>query len=79
MNYFRLLLAGLFRRERLVSRQRMGKPDMLPEFGGRTVYCCFLNTARRDVALYLRRVMGQAARKKIIYDKDGLVIVKCSY
>jgi len=65
--------------ERLVSRERMGEPDILPEFKGRTVYCCFLNSARMDVALYLRTVMGQAARREVIYDKNGLVVLKCVY
>ncbi len=65
--------------ERLVSKERMGRPETLPEFRGRTVYCCFLNSARRDVALYLRRVIDRAVRTRIIYDKDGLVVVRCSY
>jgi hypothetical protein len=69
----------LFLVERLVSRERLGKPSTLPELGGRTVYCCFLNSARRDVAQYLQRVIGHSERREVIYDKGGLVILKCSY
>jgi hypothetical protein len=69
----------LFLVERLVSRQRLGKPSTLPEFGGRTVYFCFVNSTRRDVGLYLRRVIGQAKRRDVIYDKGGLVVLRCSY
>jgi hypothetical protein len=65
--------------ERLVSRQRLGKPSGLPDFRGRTVYCCFLNRAQRDVTLYLNKVIRQARRTEIVHDEDGLVVVKCSY
>ena len=68
-----------FLAERLVSRERLGEPSLLPPLGGRTVYLCFLNTARRDVTQYLQRIMRQAERRDIIYDKAGLVVLKCSY
>jgi len=69
----------LFLVERLVSRERLGKQSLLPPLGGRTVYFCFLNTARRDVTQYLQRLMRQADRRDVIYDKAGLVVLKCSY
>ena len=68
-----------FLAERLVSRERLGESSLLPPLGGRTVYLCFLNTARRDVTQYLQRIMRQAERRDIIYDKAGLVVLKCSY
>jgi len=65
--------------ERLVTRERLGEPSLLPALEGRRAYLCFFNTAHRDVAEYLQRVMKQAERKDIIYDKAGLVVLKCSY
>jgi hypothetical protein len=69
----------IFLTERIVAKERMGRPEALPDFNGRTVYCCFLNQARRDVSEFLRRVMTQAARREVIYDRDGLVVLKCIY
>jgi hypothetical protein len=65
--------------ERLVTRERLGEPSLLPALEGRRAYLCFFNTAHRDVAEYLQRVMRQAERKDIIYDKAGLVVIKCEY
>jgi hypothetical protein len=65
--------------ERLVSREGMGEPSLLPPLEGRTVYFCFVNKARRDVTLYLRGLMNRAHRRDIIHDRSGLVVLKCSY
>ncbi len=69
----------LFLVERLVSRKRLGKPFVLPPFEGRTVYFCFLNTAPESVAKYLQKLLKRASRKDLIFEKSGLVILKCSY
>ena len=65
--------------ERLVTREGQGKPSLLPPLGGRRVYLCFLNTAQRQVTQYLQRIMRQAERREIIYDKAGFVVLKCEY
>lgn len=65
--------------ERLVSRERLGEPSLLPPLGGRTVYLCLFNRASGDEVQYLQRLMRQAGRRDIIYDKAGLVVLKCAY
>ncbi len=65
--------------ERLVSRERLGEPSLLPPLGGRTVYLCLPLIDRRDVALYLQRLERQALRKEIIYKTARLVILKWTY
>lgn len=65
--------------ERLVARQHLGGAEGLPELEGRVVYCCFLNRARRDVTEYLRGVIKRAERREIIYERQGLVVLKCIY
>ncbi len=69
----------LFLVERLVSRARLGKGLRLPTLEGRTVYICFLNTARRDVALFLKSIIAGANRKEILHSEGGLAVVKCTY
>jgi hypothetical protein len=65
--------------EQLVSRERLGKPSLLPPLGGRTVYLFCPHKARRDVARYLKRLERQAVRKEIIYDTARLTILKWTY
>jgi len=65
--------------ERLVTREGLGEPSVLPPLGGRTVYLCFLNTARWEVTQYLRRLMNRAHRRDIIHEQGGLVVMKCKY
>ncbi len=65
--------------ERLASRERSGEPSLLPPLGGRRVYLCFHRWASRSVTPYLQRLMRQAERRDVIYDKAGLVVLKCSY
>jgi hypothetical protein len=69
----------IFLTERIVAKERMGRPEALPDFTGRTVYYCFLNQARRDVSEFLRRVVTHASRREVLYDRDGLVVLKCMY
>ncbi len=70
----------IFLVERILSRERLDKPSLLPPLGGRTVYLCFLSTARRDVVMqYIQELMRQAERRDIIYSEKGLVVFKCFY
>jgi hypothetical protein len=69
----------LFLVERLVSRARRGKESGLPPLKGRTVYCCFLNTARRDVGLYLKNIIAKADGTEMIHNQGGLVVLKCTH
>ncbi len=69
----------LFLVERLVSRARLGKESWLPPLEGRTVYICFLNSARRDVALFLKSIIAEADRKEMIHDQAGLAVLKCTF
>jgi hypothetical protein len=69
----------LFLVERLVSRARRGKESQLPPLKGRTVYCCFLNTARRDVGLYVKNIIARAAGKEVIHNQGGIMVLKCIY
>jgi hypothetical protein len=65
--------------ERLVSRERLGEPSLLPPLGGRTVYLFCPHKARRDVAQYLQRLERQAVRKEIIYETARLMLLKWTY
>ena len=65
--------------ERLVSRERLGEPSLLPPLGGRTVYLCGPNRARRDEVRYIQRLARQAERREMIYETARIVIVKWQY
>lgn len=70
----------IFLVERILARERLGKPSLLPPLGGRTVYLCFLSTARRDIVIqYIQELLRQAERKDIIYNEEGFVVIKCEY
>jgi hypothetical protein len=65
--------------ERLVSRERLGEPSLLPPLGGKTVYLFCPHMARSDVAQYLQRLERQAVRKEIIYETARLMVLKWTY
>ncbi|MGW8319943.1 MAG: hypothetical protein ACWGSD_00160 [Thermodesulfobacteriota bacterium] len=65
--------------ERLVSRERLGEPSLLPPLEGRTVYLCGPNKASRDEVRYLQRLAEQAKRRDMIYETPRIVIVKWTY
>ena len=65
--------------ERLVSRERLGEPSLLPPLRGRTVYLCGPDRANMDEVQYLQRLSRQAERRDTIYEADRVVIVKWTY
>ena len=69
----------IFLVERILARERLGKPSLLPPLGGRTVYLFCPHKARGDVAQYLQKLERQAVRKEIIYETARLVLLRWTY
>ncbi|MBW1742320.1 MAG: hypothetical protein JRJ47_02660 [Deltaproteobacteria bacterium] len=75
------LLTGenIFLADRLARREKLGHEVHLPDLGGRTVYFAAPEPTRAAVGDFLRRLVLRAREKEMIYNKEGLVVLKCVY
>ena len=65
--------------ERLVAQKRLGRKDPLPDFKGRTVYYCLGRPMRESLRPFLEALIKRSNKREVIYDREGLIILKCTY
>jgi hypothetical protein len=70
---------NIFLADRLARRENQGHEVHLPSLEGRTVYVAAPEPSHATVGSFLRRLVLKSKEKELIYSKEGLVVIKCTY
>jgi hypothetical protein len=70
---------NIFLVERLLAKENMGNQVLPSNLDGRIIYCIGRESAPKHLGDYLKRLVVKSKRNEVIYDKEGLLVLKCFY
>lgn len=70
---------NIFLVERLMAKEGLGQKSGLPDFEGQTVYFAAPESPPGAMNRFLHALVMKSKRRERIYDKEGILVLKCLY
>ncbi|MBW1743738.1 MAG: hypothetical protein JRI70_07795 [Deltaproteobacteria bacterium] len=70
---------NIFSVEKLMAKENLGQKTLLPNFEGKSVYFAAPESTGGAVNRFLHTLIMKSKRREVIYDRGGIVVLKCLY